>query len=434
MNHQLNEDEIREIMDVWYELAEEYIERDSLFFSNPAYMEIFTDHMYDYIFIIAEEEGWYDDIDGSDKENDEDDLYEIVNSFCKSFLEEYSIPARQSTNHISSTTTTLEEIGKALVRIDEFPVQAQRSAEWYTLRYDRFSASNLWKLFGSPAQLNSLIYEKCKGADVRSKDTNGDVLMPNARNWGIKYEPVTVQIYEDMYKTKVNTNYGCLPHPVLPIGASPDGIVTDNQSDRYGRLVEIKNIFNREIDGIPSEEYWIQMQTQLEVCQLEMCDFVETRFKEYDNFESYLKDDSVKYKGIILFFLTKNTDLHKSKYVYMPLTVQNVEEWIDGTCEELKDSHIMYDKNYWYLDEFSCVQVERNSCWFSGAIPIILENWEVVLKERKDGFVHRAPKSRKPVISLPSSSLPVTSTITTTIEYSSHLPTTVNLVKLDWTT
>jgi hypothetical protein len=422
MNNQLNEVEIREIIDIWYELAEEYIERDASFFSSSSYMEIFTDHMYDYIFIIAKEEGWYNN---DDTENCEEELYEMVTLFCKEFLDEYSIPARQRNNNgvlsLVSFFTSIE-IEQALTRINEFPVQAQRSQEWYTLRYDRFSASNLWKLFGSPAQLNSLIYEKCKGIDTRSSMNNNDVLMPNARNWGIKYEPVTVQIYEDMYKTKVNTNYGCLPHTTLPIAASPDGIVTDEKSDRYGRLVEIKNIFNRDIDGIPSEEYWIQMQTQLEVCQLEVCDFVETRFKEYDNFEGYLKDDSVKYKGIILFFLSKNTDLYKSKYVYMPLSVRNIEEWMHNTSEELQDSHIMYDKNYWYLDEFSCVQVERNSCWFTSAIPVILENWAVVLKERKEGFVHRAPKSRKQ----PSNST------TTSIEYSSNLPTTVNLVKLDW--
>ncbi len=422
MNDQLTEVEKNEIKDVWYELAEDYIERDSSFFSNPSCMEIFTTHMYEYILMIANEEGWYN------QEEDEEELFDLVTVFCKRFLEEYSIPARQNGDYSTFSFTPLE-IENALIRIDKFPIQAQRSAEWYTLRYDRFSASNLWKLFGSPAQLNSLIFEKCQRADVRIKETNSDVLMPNARNWGIKYEPVTVLIYEDMYKTKVNTNYGCLPHPTLPVGASPDGIVTDNTSDRYGRLVEIKNIFNREIDGIPSEEYWIQMQTQMEVCQLEMCDFVETRFKEYENFEGYVKDDAVKYKGIILFFLTKNTELYKSKHVYMPLNVQNIEEWIDKTCEDLKDSHIMYEKNYWYLDEFSCVQVERNSFWFNAAIPVILKNWEVVLKERKEGFVHRAPKSRKGTTAITATTMATTAI---TIEYSSNLPSTVNLVKLDY--
>ena len=416
MNYnQLTEEEINEIREVWYELAEDYIEYDSSFFSSPHFMDIFNTHMYEYIVMIAKEEDWVKN------DEDEEELFEMVSAFCKMFLEEYSIPSRQSGEYCTCVLTKAE-IEKKIDRINAFPVQAQRSAEWYTLRYDRFSASNLWKLFGSPSQLNSLIYEKCKGVDIQKKEIQqNDVLMPNARNWGIKYEPVTVLIYEDMFKTKVNTNYGCLPHPTLPIGASPDGIVTDSISDRYGRLVEIKNIFNRDIDGIPSEEYWIQMQTQLEVCQLEMCDFVETRFKEYPTFEEFSKEDdkTVKYKGVILFFLAKNTESHKSKYVYMPILTTDVEEWIEKTREELGDSHVLYDTNYWYLDEISCVEVERNAVWFHGAIPTILQNWEVVLKERKDGFEHRAPKSRK--------------NNNNKIEYSNHLPTVVKIVKLDWT-
>jgi len=408
----LTEDEINEITEVWYELAEEYVEGDSTFFSSPHYMDIFTTHMYEYILMIAMEEGWVLE------DEDEDELFEWVTSFCMSFLEEYSIPLRQSTCGFTNPTTL--RIRETIDRLLSFPVQVQRSAEWYALRYDRFSASSLWKLFGSPSQVNSLIYEKCKGHNTEQQQQNNDVLMPNARNWGIKYEPVTVQIYEDMFHTKVNTNFGCLPHPTLPIGASPDGIVTDDpSSERYGRLVEIKNIFNRDIDGIPSEEYWIQMQTQLEVCQLEMCDFVETRFKEYPTYEGYLEDATVKYKGIILFYLAKNPETHKSKHVYMPLSITDSEEWIEKTSEELRDSHVLYEKNYWYLDEISCVQVERNAVWFHGAIPTILLNWDIVLKERKEGFEHRAPKSRntkKPDI----------------IEYSNHIPPVVKLVKLDW--
>ena len=45
-------------------------------------------------------------------------------------------------------------------------------------------------------------------------------------------------------------------------------------------MLEIKNIVNREINGIPKKEYWIQMQLQMEVCDLGECDFLETRFKE----------------------------------------------------------------------------------------------------------------------------------------------------------
>ena len=55
-------------------------------------------------------------------------------------------------------------------------------------------------------------------------------------------------------------------------------------------MLEIKNIVNREITGIPKKEYWVQMQMQMEVCAIyEECDFLETRFKEYENEASILK-------------------------------------------------------------------------------------------------------------------------------------------------
>jgi len=36
-----------------------------------------------------------------------------------------------------------------------------------------------------------------------------------------------------------------------------------------------------EINGIPKEDYWIQMQIQIEVCNLSECDFEKTKFTEY---------------------------------------------------------------------------------------------------------------------------------------------------------
>jgi hypothetical protein len=45
-------------------------------------------------------------------------------------------------------------------------------------------------------------------------------------------------------------------------------------------MLEIKNIVNRDITGEPLHHYWIQMQVQMEVCDLDVCDFLETRFKE----------------------------------------------------------------------------------------------------------------------------------------------------------
>jgi hypothetical protein len=76
-------------------------------------------------------------------------------------------------------------------------------------------------------------------------------------------------------------DFGCLQHDAHAfLGASPDGINVDPASQRYGRMLEIKNIVNRDITGIPKKEYWIQMQLQMETADLNECDFLETQFSE----------------------------------------------------------------------------------------------------------------------------------------------------------
>ena len=80
-------------------------------------------------------------------------------------------------------------------------------------------------------------------------------------------------------------------------------------SPLYGRMLEIKNPFSRVINGIPKDEYWIQMQMQLEVCDLDCCDFLETKFTEYESREAFDADgdftESVTgdKKGIMMFFM-----------------------------------------------------------------------------------------------------------------------------------
>ena len=132
-------------------------------------------------------------------------------------------------------------------------------------------------------------------------------------HWGQKYEPLSVLIYEKIYDTKVD-DFGCLQHDTyMFLGASPDGINIDPSSDRFGRMLEIKNVVNREITGIPKKEYWIQTQLQMEVCDLNDCDFLETRFVEFENEGAFYEDTTDKKKGIIMYFHSPDGKPH---YIY----------------------------------------------------------------------------------------------------------------------
>ena len=83
----------------------------------------------------------------------------------------------------------------------------------------------------------------------------------------------------------------------------------------------------------------------------------------------------------------------------MPLAYRHNEDerkqWLDHTIQEKSVSHVLYQTSYWYLDEYSCTEVIRNDVWFSCAKPIIEQGWETVLKERKEGYEHRAPQKKK---------------------------------------
>jgi len=306
---------------------------------------------------------------------------------------------------VDTDTNTLDDINESIVQyLQSKPQPDQKSDEWYMKRKNMITASNLWKVFKSQATRNSLIFEKCNVNSVPSKFYGGPM------EWGNKYEPVSVMIYEDKYKTKVG-DFGCITHENYEyIGASPDGINIDKNSPLYGRMLEIKNIVNRDITGIPKEEYWIQMQVQMETCKLDYCDFLETRFKEYETEEMFYDNTTdASYKGVILQFMkkpsflkNKNDDEFKPFYVYYDITLdmdkESIDQWIVSSQNLHAETHILIKQAYYYLHELSCVLVKRNIKWFNSGIHLITDLWETVIKERVTGYEHRGPKSRKKAV------------------------------------
>lgn len=369
------------------DLVEVYLEDNILLISEVSFVDTMISDIFEFMMLNGIMEGWCEEEDG-------DELFETIREFCIACMRSFCVPLREN-SPFRVYEYEPNEVKTTLAWLDRFPVQRQRTEEWYATRRQLFSASNMWKLFGTPSQYNSLIYEKCKEVKIMDFE-GGDILSPNARNWGVKYEPVSVLVYEHKYDTCINNKYGCIPHEVYPIGASPDGINVKENHPKYGHLLEIKNIYNREMNGIPSKEYWIQMQIQMETCRLEYCDFLETRFKEYSQ-EEYDDDNMHEYKGIILFFIPRieDTTLHRSHFVYVPLCLEDSNKWIEEKMSEMAEFYILYTRTYWYLDEMFCTEIERNDVWFSASVPKMIEGWETVVKERVEGFEHRAPQSRK---------------------------------------
>jgi hypothetical protein len=137
-------------------------------------------------------------------------------------------------------------------------------------------------------------------------------------SWGIRFEPVVKQILEHTFHCKI-FEPGRITHPDKPrLAASADGIFEESEDpNQVGRLVEIKCPYTRAIGGEIPIDYWIQMQIQMEVCDLDECDFIETKFTEYETEHEYFNDTSEIVRGIIIVFIKDNDFFYK----YMPFSL-----------------------------------------------------------------------------------------------------------------
>lgn len=379
----MNEDDKKDFEDSLTHIILDYVKENPLSLNKYDYIENLFNYsleIFQYMF------------------EDESEFYTLFYNKIDSLLDEINFTRSYNDTYLlcEHITDNLREKIEGVFKIEQ---PEQRTLAWYLFRYNHITASNACKCMGSESQQNSIIYEKCKPFDEEKKMKSS--FADNSLTWGHKYEPVTNELYEDMFKTKVS-DCGCIPHSKYKfLAASPDGLVTGDNN--YGRLVEYKNPISRKISGIPKEEYYIQMQLQMEVCDIDECDFLETKFVEYENFIDFSNDISnndtilttsreYKRKGCILLF-SNNDEPH---YEYMPLQLKfedEINNWINNTIENSKYNWI---KNiYWKLDEYSCILVKRNKLWFSNAIICIENTWNIIEKERGTyDYLKRAPKKR----------------------------------------
>lgn len=338
-------------------------------------------------------------LDLFDDENDSD-----VEGFSQIDLELLQKNYEELAKKVEPVDPIKERIENAIWKIRGKPQPEQRTAAWYEFRHNLITASNAWKALDSQAQQNSLIYEKCQPMKTFESDPqNSFVNVNSSLHWGQKYEPLSVLIYEKLNNTEVE-DFGCIQHDTYKfLGASPDGIITDHRSPKFGRMLEIKNVVSREITGIPKKEYWVQMQLQMEVCDLDDCDFLETKFLEYANIDEFLLEpDPKKTRGIIMYFQTPEGKPHYIYKILDDFDKRKIEAWQDEMIESHQTSNekkkmskkTWIHNYYWRLEVYSCVLVNRDRVWFESNIGKIADIWAIIEKERVAGYEHRAPKKR----------------------------------------
>ena len=425
-------DEIEVEQDTDYELDEnsllesilylmaEYVDENAHAVSEPDFYEEFIENVNEMVETQFENMDYLLD----------DDYVDAILDTAIQLFNIYFMPERSNNNDYNTLNNNsahdsrhIDIIKQKIAHISSKPQPEQRTSAWYTFRHNLITASSAHQAFKSQATKNQLIYEKCTPLFTQEKSTFVNTSSP--LHWGQKYEPVSIHYYEHTFNTKVK-DFGCIKHDnYYFLGASPDGINVDEQSPKFGRMLEIKNIVNREINGIPKQEYWIQMQLQMETCDLDECDFLETKFMEYATRQEFIDDgdflQSVKgeTKGIIMYFATEEG---RPLYKYKPIDMNESDfiEWETKIMEDMEKytTNTWISNLYWRLEKVSCVLVHRNHKWFQDNIGELGSVWKTIEQERISGYEHRAP-NRKVKIEVD----------TTTAGYSSSSGCLININK-----
>ena len=102
------------------------------------------------------------------------------------------------------------------------------------------------------------------------------------------------------------------------------------------------------------------MQLQMEACDLNECDFLETRFIEYASEEEFCLDGTFthtadnKLKGIIMYFSENDNPIYE--YYTLGGSKENFEVWKAKMHSKHADK-LWMKMLYWRLDKISCVLV-----------------------------------------------------------------------------
>lgn len=267
---------------------------------------------------------------------------------------------------------------KQLRKLMKIPTIEQRSQKWYEVRNNLITASDMGQALGV-GKFGSVrdLYVKKSGYEEVQFGT-----FP-ALEWGVRFEPVATRIYERRQNTHIN-EFGLVQHPTISFyGASPDGI-TDN-----GVMLEIKCPYKRKIDGHIVDQYYYQMQGQLEVCGLDECDFLECVFHEYlDEVDSDADWNKTKTmsadeteKGIIIVIGDNPEGL---KYLYSEAgdTRANLKKWLKA--QEHITNKYNHQVIYYKLKLYNIQKVIRDKEFFSEKIKLLKNVWDTILRYRSD--------------------------------------------------
>ena len=297
----------------------------------------------------------------------------------------------KSVEAVNRVASKRKKIHENMISLKRLKLPDQRSEEWYKIRENLLTASSLADALGKGhfQTRDDLLISKTQETKKSFSKASLDIMQ-----WGVKYEPVATRFYEHLNDLTV-VEFGLIPHPNLSVfGASPDGICDIGSPDGYeGRMLEIKCPPKRKFTKEVPHHYWMQMQGQLEVCDLEDCDFLQVKLEEYFDVSDYEKDclieDKIQHgytknnlpKGLILSY---KIDDH-IEYLYSPwlASLDQILNWQRQMIQEHSDKQVT--SKWWKIERYECTLVRRDKEWWSSKVPDIMKFWADVVHYRKVG-------------------------------------------------
>jgi hypothetical protein len=308
-----------------------------------------------------------------------------IDRIIEMYEEQHKTKLEQKLKNMSSDIPSIEYLDELCTRKQI----EQRTPEWYAQMNSIISASELGNLFATPRQRAKMVISKTLPYESRNQPLANLSDCMSAFDWGIRFEPVVKLIYEYKYKT-ILKELGRLHHQTDPrCTASPDGLVYScPNNERTGRLIEIKCPVTREIDGSIPKDYYTQIQMQLHVTGLKLCDYVEAVFSsKYNNLQQ--KEGPGLYNGFVgLIRYAEIKDGQEFYYVYSPVNCDT--DW----QPEIKEDEEIVEIIPWRLQQWSEQIVTRSEEWWTSIKPMIDTFWEDVEKAKRGEFI--VPDSTRP--------------------------------------
>jgi hypothetical protein len=302
------------------------------------------------------------------------------------------VAAKQYESTVSWTT---EKRVAALVRLCDAHQIEQRTTQWYMDAMNLLTASQFSTILKAGRTRGQLVLDKASGnVDTSNRVTVCTTKSLNPFTWGIRFEPLVKEIYQALTQTTVR-EMGRLHHRTdKRLAASPDGLVVKGPSERLGRFVEFKAPVSRVIiDKVP-DDYMTQMQIQMEVGDVEECDYLEVKFNSHYQGKSDLAQQPpgtrtrLVFYGTIFLIEKPHEDGSTYRYDYSPLNTIAYKP----TLEPGED---IAEEIPWWSDTWFLTTVGRSRTWFDVVKPTMEEFWRDVTLAREGKFVLPA-STRKP--------------------------------------